>query len=94
MQDLSLYPKKEACSDVQGCGVRGGGGRGPKNQSNNKQETIPMGKTVMVLIIPEPKVRKATAKPVQKHKDKTAYNRKAKHKTPEWGSFFTPKVKT
>lgn len=53
-----------------------------------------MGKTVMVLIIPEPKVRKATAKPVQKHKDKTAYNRKAKHKTPEWGSFFTPKVKT
>lgn len=35
--------------------------------SNDKQETIPMGKT--------------------------AYSRKAKHKTPEWGSFFTPKVK-
>ena len=61
--------------------------------SNDKQETIPMGKTVMVLVIPEPKVRKATAKPVRKHKDKTAYSRKAKHKTPEWGSFFTPKVK-
>ena len=45
-----------------------------------------MGKTVMVLVIPEPKVRKATAKPVRKHKDKTAYSRKAKHKTPEWGS--------
>ena len=40
--------------------------------SNDKQETIPMGKTVMVLVIPEPKVRKATAKPVRKHKDKTA----------------------
>lgn len=46
-----------------------------------------MGKTVMVLVIPEPKVRKATAKLVRKHKDKTAYSRKAKHKTPEWGSF-------
>ena len=64
-----------------------------ENMSNDKQETIPMGKTVMVLVIPEPKVRKATAKPVRKHKDKTAYSRKAKHKTPEWGSFFTPKVK-
>ena len=56
--------------------------------SNDKQETIPMGKTVMVLVIPEPKVRKSTAKPVRKHKDKTAYSRKVKHKTPEWGSFF------
>lgn len=61
--------------------------------SNDKQETIPMGKTVMVLVIPEPKVRKSTAKPVRKHKDKTAYSRKAKHKTPEWGSFFYPKGK-
>ena len=52
-----------------------------------------MGKTVMVLVIPEPKVRKATAKPVRKHKDKTAYSRKAKHKTPEWGVFFYPKGK-
>ena len=56
--------------------------------SNDKQETIPMGKTVMVLVIPEPKVRKATAKPVRKHKDKTAYSRKAKHKTPRMGVFF------
>ena len=39
--------------------------------SNDKQETIPMGKTVMVLVIP--------------HKDKTAYSRKAKHKTPNGG---------
>lgn len=53
--------------------------------SNDKQETIPMGKTVMVLVIPEPKVRKSTAKPVRKHKDKTAYSRKAKHKTPRMG---------
>lgn len=49
-----------------------------------------MGKTVMVLVIPEPKVRKATAKPVRKHKDKTAYSRKAKHKTPRMGVFFLP----
>ncbi len=53
-----------------------------------------MGKTVMVLVIPEPKVRKETAKPVRKHKDKTAYSRKAKHKTPDWGSFFVRRGKT
>ena len=46
-----------------------------------------MGKTVMVLVIPEPKVRKSTAKPVRKHKDKTAYSRKAKHKTPPNGGL-------
>ena len=50
-----------------------------------------MGKTVMVLVIPEPKVRKATAKPVRKHKDKTAYSRKAKHKT-EWGLFWKGEI--
>ena len=61
--------------------------------SNDKQETIPMGKTVMVLVIPEPKVRKSTAKPVRKHKDKPAYSRKAKHKTPPMGVFFYPKGK-
>ena len=55
--------------------------------SNDKQETIPMGKTEMVLVIPEPKVRKSTAKPVRKHKDKTAYSRKAKHKTPPNGGL-------
>lgn len=42
-------------------------------------------KTVMVLVLPEPKVRKKTAKPVRKHKDKTKYSRKAKEKAPEWG---------
>lgn len=47
-----------------------------------------MGKTIMVLVIQEPKVRKATAKPVRKHKDKTAYSRKAKHKTPIGGLFL------
>ena len=52
-----------------------------------------MGKTVMVLVIPEPKVRKATAKPVRKHKEKTAYSRKAKHNTPRMGVFFYPKGK-
>lgn len=52
-----------------------------------------MGKTVMVLVIPEPKVRKETAKPVRKHKDKTEYSRKAKHKTPDWGSFLSEGLK-
>ena len=61
--------------------------RRPQNLSNNKQETIPMGKTVMVLVIPEPKVRKATAKPVRKHKDKTAYSHQGEAQDPEWGLF-------
>lgn len=45
-------------------------------------------KTVMVLVIPEPKVRKATAKAARPHKDKTKYSRKAKHKAPAWGLFL------
>ena len=62
--------------------------------SNDKQETIPMGKTVMVLVIPEPKVRKATAKPVRKHKDKkqpTAARRSTR--PPNGGLLFYPKGK-
>lgn len=50
-------------------------------------------KTVMVLVLPEPRVRKETAKPVRKHKDKIKYSRKVKCKAPEWGPFFTPKAK-
>lgn len=42
-------------------------------------------KTVMVLVLPEPRVRKETAKPVRKHKDKIKYSRKVKCKAPEWG---------
>lgn len=61
--------------------------------SNDKQETIPMGKTVMVLVIPEPKTRKAVVEPVRKHKDKTAYSHKAKHKTPRMGAFSYPRGK-
>ncbi len=41
-----------------------------------------MSKTIMVLHLPEAKVRKKTAKAVQHHKDKTKYSRKAKHKGP------------
>ena len=41
-------------------------------------------KTVMVLVLPEPKVRKKTAKPVRKHKDKTKYSRKPN------GGLFLP----
>lgn len=48
-------------------------------------------KTVMVLVIPEPKVRKATARAERPHKDKTRYTRKVKHKAP-YGAFFMPGV--
>jgi hypothetical protein len=41
-----------------------------------------MGKIVMTLHLPEPKVRRKTAKAVQYHKDKSKYCRKAKHKGP------------
>ena len=44
-----------------------------------------MGKTVMTLVIPDPKVRKPQPKAAQKHKDKTKYTRKVKHKAPDWG---------
>ncbi|MEI3452975.1 MAG: hypothetical protein V8Q91_06070 [Bilophila wadsworthia] len=53
--------------------------------SNDKQETIPMGKTVMVLVIPEPKVRKATAKPVRKHKDKNSLQPQGEAQDPRMG---------
>lgn len=42
-----------------------------------------MSKIIMTLHIPEPKVRKKAVKAVQKHKDKSKYNRKTKHKAPE-----------
>ncbi len=47
-------------------------------------------KTVMVLVIPEPKVCKATARAERPHKDKTRYTRKVKHKAPAWGLFSCP----
>lgn len=53
-----------------------------------------MGKTIMTLVIPASKVRKPQPKAAQKHKDKTKYTRKVKHKAPDWGpchmraSFF------
>lgn len=39
-----------------------------------------MGKTLFVLELPEPEVRKAQAPPVKKHKSKKLYSRKLKHK--------------
>lgn len=45
-------------------------------------------KTVMVLVLPEPKVRKATARAERPHRDKTKYTRKVKHKAPDYGGFF------
>jgi hypothetical protein len=42
-----------------------------------------MGKVIMTLALPEPKVRKKTAKAVQYHKDRSKYDRKVKHKGPQ-----------
>jgi hypothetical protein len=39
-----------------------------------------MGKIIMRLHLPEPKVRKKPVRAVQKFKDKTKYSRKCKHK--------------
>jgi opacity protein-like surface antigen len=41
-----------------------------------------MGKIIMRLYLPEPKVRKRAAKAVQTHRDKTRYTRKCKHRPP------------
>ena len=41
-----------------------------------------MSKIVMRLHLSAPKVRKRTVKAVQKHKDKTKYTRKCKHRPP------------
>ena len=38
-----------------------------------------MGKVIMYLLLPEPKVRKHAVKAMRTHKDKTKYTRKAKH---------------
>jgi hypothetical protein len=46
-----------------------------------------MSKIIMRLCLPEPKVRKRTAKAVQKHKDKTKYTRKCKHRAAESGGL-------
>jgi hypothetical protein len=46
---------------------------------------------VMRLRLPEPTVRKREARAVQKHKDKTKYTRKCKHKAAGFGGFaFRP----
>ena len=62
--------------------------RRPQNMSNDKcRETIPMGKTVMIVPgYPEPKVRKATAKPVElSTRTKQLTAAQAEAQDPEWG---------
>jgi len=51
-----------------------------------------MGKIIMRLHLPEPKIRKRTVKAVQKHKDKTKYTRKCKHKATEIGGLMLYKI--
>ena len=46
-----------------------------------------MSKIIMLLHLPEPKIRKRAIKAVQKHKDKTKYTRKCKHKATEIGGL-------
>jgi len=46
-----------------------------------------MSKIIMCLHLPEPKIRKRAVKAVQKHKDKTKYTRKYKHKATEIGGL-------
>jgi hypothetical protein len=48
-----------------------------------------MSKVIMTLHLPDPKVRKKTAKAVQSFKDKSKYCRKAKHKGP-WAETHGP----
>jgi hypothetical protein len=52
-----------------------------------------MSKIIMRLHLPAPKVRKRAARAVLKHKDKTKYTRKCKHKATVSGglSFFIMK---
>jgi len=51
-----------------------------------------MGKIIMLLHLPEPKIRKRAVKAVQKHKGKTKYSRKHKHKATEIGGLMFYKV--
>lgn len=64
-------------------------GARPREAKVEKRGERSMAKIIMTLVIPDPKVRKPQAKAVQKHKDKTKYTRKVKHKAPEWGPCAT-----
>jgi len=46
-----------------------------------------MRKIIIRLHLPEPKVRKLAVKAVQKHRDKTKYTRKCKHKATGFGGL-------
>ena len=47
-----------------------------------------MSKTVMTLHLPEPKIRKRAVRAVQKHRDKSRYTRKRKHKAADTPAAF------
>lgn len=52
-----------------------------------------MSKTIMIIELPEPKVRKQHAPPAKAHRKKTTYSRKRKHKNrPDEGAFFIGKA--
>jgi hypothetical protein len=47
-----------------------------------------MSKIVMTLHLPEPKVRKRAVRAVQKHRDKSKYTRKTKHRATDNGGLL------
>ena len=47
-----------------------------------------MSKIVMTLCLPEPKVRKRAVRTVMKHRDRTKYTRKLKHKAAEMAALL------
>jgi len=47
-----------------------------------------MSKIVMTLHLPEPKTRKRAVRAVQKHRDKSKYTRKQKHKAIGFGGLM------
>jgi hypothetical protein len=46
-----------------------------------------MSKVIMRLHLPEPKVRKRTARAVQKHRDRKKYTRQCKHRAAGFGGL-------
>ena len=47
-----------------------------------------MSRIIMTLRLPEPKLRKRAVRAVQKHRDKSKYTRKQKHKAASFGGLM------
>ena len=60
----------------------------PGGYCTKKQKEEVMSRIVMTLCLPEPKIRKWAAKVVQKHRDKSKYTRKQKHRAIETGGLM------